>query len=104
MKRHLQSPPSATQQADGDLHVAHEPSNPAGFRFGAKDAFWLTAAHAAAYLDFPNVRAFYKWVDRHRITKQRCGRSLRFDRRELDRALDPTAVRLSSRKRFRRTG
>lgn len=69
----------------------NEPRNPRGFVFGQVEKHWLSAASAARYLDFPNVRAFYKWVDRHRnlITKSRCGRSLRFDRRELDAAMRP---------------
>lgn len=104
MKRQLQSAPSLPQQSDRHADVMGESSNPQGFVFGVVDAHWLNAQSAARYLDFPNVRAFYKWVDRAGITKLRCGRSLRFDRRELDRAIDPTAIGLRSRKRLRRIG
>lgn len=83
--------------------AAAEPANPHGFQFSDATASpYLNPEEGARYLrlfikdeltgldtDEPNVRAFYQYVDRHGITKLRCGRSLRVDRRELDAALRP---------------
>lgn len=61
------------------------------FKFAAEIGTpYLTAEEAATYTRHPSVKAFRKWADRYGITKLRVGlRGVRFDRRELDRALNP---------------
>lgn len=52
-----------------------------------RDKVWLTAAHAAEYLDFPTVKAFRLWTYRHGIKAGRVGRALRYLRADLDAAV-----------------
>lgn len=84
MSRRLKPVEPLAESGADVRQLEHEPRNPNGFTFGQGDRVWLNAKSAAAYLDCPNVRAFYKTVSRYGITKGRRGRSLMFDRRELD--------------------
>jgi hypothetical protein len=52
---------------------------------------YLTAAEAAAYLKFPNVRAFYKFRARHELKTYRRGGTLLFKQADLDHVLDVDA-------------
>lgn len=48
---------------------------------------WLNAKSAAAYLDFPSVRAFRRWAKRAGVVSGRRGRVLMFTRKDLDAAV-----------------
>lgn len=50
-------------------------------------ATWLTAAEAADYLRMPTRKALYQAVRRGRVPVYRLGRSVRFNRVNLDRLL-----------------
>ena len=49
---------------------------------------WLTSREATEYLRLPSVGALRQLVYRRRIPFSKMGRSLRFNRRELDRFLE----------------
>lgn len=86
---------SVQARAQVDTHREQSQEQPRGFVFGQSP--YLTAREAADYVrcvyvdGTPNVRAFYKFVARHRVTKLGASRGLRFDRRELDRVLQRRA-------------
>ncbi len=52
---------------------------------------WLTSREATEYLRLPSVGALRQLVYRRRIPFSKMGRSLRFNRRELDRFLESSA-------------
>lgn len=89
-----------------------EPANPSGFKFSDETSSpYLNAEEGARYLrlfvkdehgldtNVPNVRAFYQFLKRHKITPLGDRRVL-VDKRELDRALHP--VKLNGVHRGRR--
>jgi len=45
---------------------------------------YLTSEQAVAYLGLPSVGALYHHIRENRLPVRRIGRSLRFDKRELD--------------------
>jgi hypothetical protein len=56
---------------------------------------WFSAERAAEHLDFPNVRAFYKWLARQpkdRPRRHYIGRMLRFRQVDLDAAVETPAL------------
>ncbi len=53
-----------------------------------KNLKWLTSREATEYLRLPSVGALRQLVYRRRIPFSKMGRSLRFNRRELDRFLE----------------
>lgn len=67
---------------------------------------WLTAKEAAAYVRCASVNSFYMWYRAHFIVPRYKGRSLLFDRKDLDRALKakpaPKRIHPNSLKNLRR--
>lgn len=74
----LQHHPRQPETGLRPLDVAHRPD---------QRGPWLSALHAAEYLDCPSIQAFYMWYRRHRIVPAKRGRSLLFARADLDRAI-----------------
>lgn len=56
-------------------------------RHHLRDKTWLTAEHAADYLDFSTVHAFRQWARKAGIATARRGRTLLFARTDLDAAV-----------------
>lgn len=73
----LLEPVESGAQADAPRHQAADHAT----------KVWLTVRHATEYLDFPSVNAFRLWARRHGVASARCGKSLRFARRDLDAAV-----------------
>lgn len=76
MSPRLQPVEPPTDQVEHRDHVADQTAK-----------VWLTTKSAAAYLDFSTVHAFRQWATKHGIASARCGKTLRFARRDLDAAV-----------------
>jgi hypothetical protein len=59
-----------------------------------------TSLEAAAYLRFETLEAFYSWVHKHRVPRERRGKTALYRRRDLDEVLRHDARRVVGKRQF----
>lgn len=93
--------PAETELQSTDLHDApvDTPQDLSQVRIPT-DREFLTSLEAAAHLRFKTLPAFYSWVCRHQVPRERRGKETLYRRRDLDEALRQDARRVVGKRQF----